>query len=95
MKYFISRHPGAQQWAEERVGNVEMVTHFDPTVVCEGDTVIGTLPVHLAAVVCARGGKYQHLVLNIPVSARGSELTAEDMVSFGAELTEFVITQST
>ena len=45
----------------------------------EGDTVIGTLPVNLAAEVCARSARYLHLSLEVPREVRGRDLTADEM----------------
>ncbi|CAI8780481.1 CRISPR-associated protein Csx16 [Methylocaldum szegediense] len=88
--YFITRHEGARRWAEEEGFAVErMVDHLDPGDICAGDMVLGTLPVNLAAEVCARGGRYFHLSLNLPPEWRGRELTPEDMRRFGAKLEEF------
>lgn len=85
--YFISRHPGSIAWAETQGLTVDrVIAHLDVEQIKPGDTVIGTLPVHLAAQVCERGAHYQHLVITIPPDQRGQELTAEDMVAFGATL---------
>ena len=90
--YFVSRHAGAVEWAAlHGFNSVEVVAHFDPSVISVGDVVIGTLPVHLAAEVCANGGEYHHLVMNIPADARGRELSAEDMESFGATVHRYTI----
>ncbi len=89
--YFITRHAGAKDWANDLGFEVEIVEHFNPAVVEKGDTVLGTLPVHLAAKVCRRGGRYFHLVLDIPEDMRGKEITAETMRACGATLEEFVI----
>ena len=90
--YFVSRHAGAVEWAlNNGFTDVEVVAHFDPSVVNDGDKVIGTLPVHLAAVVCERGGEYHHLVMNIPADARGRELSAEDMNNFGATVHRYTV----
>lgn len=65
------------------------VLHLDPAQVQHhGDTVIGTLPVHLAAQVCARGAAYLHLVLAAP-RARGRELSAQELLALGATLQPF------
>lgn len=90
--YFVTRHKGALDWAREEgyaEDGVEMVSHFDPSVIQKGDEVIGTLPVHLAAEVCERGGHYWHLQMQIPAEARGKELTADDMRKFDATIREF------
>ena len=89
--YFITRHPGAVQWAARRGINAVMLPHLDPVQIGQGDIVMGTLPVHLAAGVCARGGRYLHLGLDLPPEARGRDLTADDMDRFGATLEEFVV----
>ncbi|MDW8324914.1 MAG: CRISPR-associated protein Csx16, partial [Burkholderiales bacterium] len=55
--WFVSRHPGAIKWAARKGIRVDrQVDHLDVDVVQAGDVVIGTLPVHLAAEVCARPG---------------------------------------
>ena len=90
--YFISRHPGALEWAQRNgFENAETVAHFDPEVVQPGDQIIGTLPVHLAGQVCDRGGRYFHLSMTVPADRRGTEISADDMDSFGAHVKEFNI----
>ena len=92
MTYFISRHKGALEWAQRNgFENAEIIAHFDPSVVRKGDKVIGTLPVHLAGQVCENGGRYFHLSMNVPVDRRGTEISADDMDSFGAHVKEFNI----
>jgi CRISPR-associated protein Csx16 len=44
------------------------------------------LPINLVAEVNARGGTYFHLTLELPSDARGKELTAADMRTYGARL---------
>lgn len=56
-----------------------------------GDVVIGTLPVNLAAQVCAKGARYLHLVLPLTESDRHRELTAADMENMGATLEEYSV----
>ncbi len=88
--YFVSRHNGAKEWAiKQGFAQVEMVSHFDPSVVSKGDVVIGTLPVNIISEVNRRGGDYHHLVLNLSESDRGRELSAEDMDRLGARLKRF------
>jgi len=70
--WFISRHPGACDWAAQQGLHIHrQVAHLDPAEVEPGDTVIGTLPVHLAAAVCQRGARYLNLSLDLPAHARG------------------------
>lgn len=87
--YFVSRHPGAVEWASRRGLVAVQVKHMDVDMLCYGDTVIGTLPVHLAAAVCARGARYLHLVLRTPESMRGQELDANQLESLHPKLTPF------
>lgn len=90
--WFISRHPGARAWAERRGVPVdEHVVHLDAMCVAQGDTVIGTLPVNLAAAVCARGARFINLSMDLPADARGRELSAEDLERFNARLEEYRI----
>jgi CRISPR-associated protein Csx16 len=90
--YFVSRHPGAQEWArEENIAVDALVEHLDPAIVMPGDTVIGSLPVNLAAEVCERGARYLHLSLELPLGSRGRELSAQDMRQCGARLEEFTV----
>lgn len=88
--FFVSRHPGAAAWAQAQGLAVDrLVVHLDPAEVGAGDTVIGTLPVNLAAAVCARGARYLHLSLDLPAERRGRELNAADMAACGARLEEY------
>jgi len=90
---FVSRHPGALEWATGEGFAVDrQVAHLDSTTIQPGDVVIGTLPVNLAARVCERGGRYLHLSLELPPERRGRELSAADLRQYGARLEEFRVT---
>ncbi|MBE0502428.1 MAG: CRISPR-associated protein Csx16 [Desulfuromonadales bacterium] len=90
--YFVSRHPGAKQWAEEEGLVVDaVVDHLDPAAVQTGDTIIGSLPINLAAQICACGCRYLHLCLVVPRELRGCELTTEQMRLCGARLEEYKV----
>ena len=90
--YFVTRHPGALDWAVQQGITVDQrLAHLDVSRIGPGDTVIGTLPVHLAAQVCERGAHYRHLSLEIPPGHRGGELSARDMDRFGARLEEYQV----
>ena len=92
--FFISRHPGAVEWADRRGLRIDRhVVHFDLADIAPGDTVIGSLPVHLAAEVCRRGARYLNLSLDLPAHARGRELTADELELFGARLEPFFVEQ--
>ncbi len=88
--FFVSRHPGAADWLREQGLVVDRrVAHLDPAEVQASDVVIGTLPVNLAAAVCARGARYLHLSLDLPPEWRGRELSVDDMRACGARLEEY------
>lgn len=90
--WFISRHPGAVAWARSQGLAVDTWRpHLDVELVQPGDTVAGTLPIHLAAQVCARGARYLHLSLDLPAAWRGRELTAEELAQAGARLEAFTV----
>ena len=88
--YLITRHPGAIEWtARKGIAVDAQIAHLDPACIQPGDCVIGTLPVNLAAEVCARDGRFFNLSLDVPPEARGRELTADDLERFGARLEEY------
>ncbi|MCK9215789.1 MAG: CRISPR-associated protein Csx16 [Rhodoferax sp.] len=90
--YFISRHPGAIEWAaRQKLAVDRLVSHLDTAQVQAGDTVIGSLPVNLAAQVCAAGATYWHLSLELPAALRGQELSADDLESLCVHLEPFHI----
>lgn len=90
--WFVSRHPGAREWARRRKVCVDrQVTHLEIEQIQSGDVVIGTLPVHLAAEVCARGARYLHLSLTLPEALRGRELSAGDMETCAARLEDYFV----
>ena len=89
---FVSRHPGAVEWARRTSLTVDVwVAHLDVAKVGAGDTVIGSLPPHLAAEVCARGARFLHLRLDIPAEWRGRELSADELEMAGARLEEYFV----
>lgn len=90
--YLITRHPGAIEWSTRQGLTVDkQIAHLDPADIRPGDVVIGTLPVNLAAGVCAQGGRFFNLSLDVPPEARGRELSADDLERFGARIEEFAI----
>lgn len=92
--YFISRHPGAITWAEQQGIEVDQhVTHLDIDLIQSDDTVIGSLPVNLAAQVCGKGAAYFHLSLTLPEHLRGRELNAAQMTECGARLERYEISR--
>ena len=94
--WFVTRHPGALEWAARRGLQIDRhVTHLDPDTVAPGDTVIGILPVHLVARLCMRDAVYLHLSLDLPTTARGRELSVDDLEAYGARLQAFIVESAT
>ena len=90
--WFISRHTGAIEWAKQQKLPIDhWVPHLDVDAVQSGDTVIGTLPVNLAAQVCAKGAHFVFLVMNLRADQRGRELSPEEMAQAGCSLAEYEI----
>lgn len=90
--WFVSRHPGAVQWAQRQNLHIDhFVPHLDLQLIQPEDTVIGSLPVNLAAQACARGARYLHLSLELPAHLRGQELTADQLDALGAKIQAFQI----
>ncbi len=88
--WFVSRHPGALAWAARQGLRIDrFATHLEPGDVQRGDTVIGSLPVHLAAMVCQRQARYLNLSVELPAALRGKELSADQLERHGARLEEY------
>ena len=91
-RYFISRHPGAIEWAAAQDLRIDQfLPHLDLALVQAGDVVMGSLPVNLAAQVCAAGAAYWHLSVALPEKLRGQELTARVLSLLGVKLEKFEI----
>lgn len=91
--WLVSRHPGAVEWIyQQGISIDQQVAHLDINQVQAGDCVIGTLPIQLAAEVCARGARYLHLSVQLPFELRGQELDSSTLARLGAQLEEFVVT---
>ncbi|MEY4591697.1 MAG: hypothetical protein RIR18_592 [Pseudomonadota bacterium] len=94
---FITRHPGAIEWTRSEnllPENVAIAATFDPETTQPGDLIIGTLPAQISARICERGGRYQHLSLDLPEHLRGKELSADEMRACHARLEELYIQRS-
>ena len=93
-RWFVSRHIGASHWLENQGISIDrQVAHLNLSDIQSGDKIYGTLPIHLAAAVCAKGAKYFHLSIEIPAAFRGKELTLEQMLLFNARLEPFYVEQ--
>ena len=94
MIYFISRHTGAIEWIKQRPIPVDcFIEHLnlEEIQLSAEDTVIGTLPVHLAAAVCATGAKFYFLQMNASLQQRGKNYSADDMRQMHCSLRRFFV----
>lgn len=90
--WLVSRHQGAVDWIYQQGISIDLqVEHLDIEQVQPGDCVIGTLPIQLAAAVCARGARYLHLSVQLPFELRGQELDRDTLSRLGATLEEFEV----
>lgn len=90
--WFVSRHPGAIEWLKnQNIAVDEFVSHLDVEIIKTGDVVIGSLPVNLAAIVCAKGARYFNLSVQLTAELRGKELSAAQLVNCNAKLEEFLV----
>ncbi len=89
--YFITRHPGAVDWAKSQ--GIHYDQHTEHLLAMDqlaaGDVVIGTLPINMVFELNSRGIRYQHLALDIPRELRGIELSAQQLAQCQARLEEY------
>ena len=94
MKYLVTRHAGAKAWIEgQGIVIDELIEHLEISTLQPGDSVIGTLPIHIVAQLTDNAVHYFHLTLNLPAQARGKELSAAQLNQYGACLQEYQATQ--
>ena len=90
--FVVTRHSGALDWLRRfGISEARVVDQLDLEAVKAGDEVVGTLPVHLAALVVSRGARYWHLSMELSRDARGKELSADAIESFNARLEQFTV----
>lgn len=91
-RFIVTRHPGARDWlAKKKVSFSLLMEHLDLSVLEPGDEVLGTIPLQMAHRVFQKGALYYHLVLEMPFSKRGMELTAEELENYGARFEPFEV----
>ncbi|WKS96423.1 CRISPR-associated protein Csx16 [Gallibacterium anatis] len=91
--WFISRHTGAIEWAKQQQLKIDRwESHLDNlNEINDGDIVMGTLPIHIAAEVCRKGAKFYFLSIDLPSSLRGKELDKEQMDELDCSLVPYFI----
>lgn len=91
--WFVSRHGASIEWVQSQGFTVdEFVTHLDADHMPKsGDTVIGTLPVHVVADLNQKGVRFLHLKLDLNGAMRGKELSLQDLEAANASLQEYLV----
>lgn len=90
--FFISRHQGAIEWAEQQHLNIDLfIQHIDSKIFTAGDTVIGTLPINIIYELQQSGIKVYSLILDLPRELRGQELSYKQLVECNARLIEYKV----
>ena len=91
--YFITRHIGALQWANQNHLNFDIhLPHLSDLEQLDiHDIVIGTLPINIVYALNQKGIRYIHLSLEIPPHLRGVELNVEQLNECKATLEEFSV----
>ena len=90
--YFISRHQGALEWIKKQGITVDLcLSHIEPEQIKKGDTILGTLPINIVAMINQQGANYLHLSLQLPADKRGQELTVQEMEQYQAKLEAYEV----
>jgi len=89
--YLVSRHQADIDWIKKQVEVDKVISHLDIASIEPNDTVIGTLPIHVAAQVCAQKAHYIHLSIDVPPEWRGKELNTADFEQCSPRLEEYYI----
>jgi putative CRISPR-associated protein (TIGR02620 family) len=94
--WYVGRHEASSHWLlEQGIALTHCLPHLDGKVwPVSGDVVIGNLPIQWVAELSSRGVKYVHIELTLPLSARGQELTADDLSRYGVKLTAYSAAKS-
>lgn len=92
--FLVSRHAAAKRWllgeaARRGWRPVVASTHCRPEDIDPGDRVAGTVPIQLAAAICARGAEYWHLEVAVDEGDRGRELGFDELIGRGATLRRY------
>ncbi|MEZ8613821.1 MULTISPECIES: CRISPR-associated protein Csx16 [unclassified Vibrio] len=94
--YFVTRHPATidliksfnidiHHW----LTHVESIDMFEP-----GDTVLGTLPIHLVVELTEKNVNYYHFSLDIPSYLRGRELSYLQLIECSPRLEKYEVLRS-
>lgn len=88
MHIIVTRHAGAVEWLRQQGITGEVISHVNDPAQIRGRTVIGNLPLHLAAEAMIIGNID---LPNLRPEQRGQDLTAQEMDQAGARLVWYVV----
>ncbi len=90
----VTRHDGAACWLQARIGrSCRHIPHLAHHEIRAGQAYFGVFPLHLAAAICAAGSTCWSIVVDVPASLRGRELSASDLSRLGARLVPFQVAE--
>ncbi len=90
--WFVSRHLGAIEWMKMQDCSVDhWVEHLNVDDVNSGDTVIGIVPLFLAAELYRKKVRFLALVLPQSLGDRGGEHSYQEMLIREAYLQEYQV----
>jgi CRISPR-associated protein Csx16 len=91
--WFVSRHQGSIDWIKSQEIQVDrFCAHLaDDNWPCSGDTVIGSLPVHVIAKLNLAGVRFLHFELNLSELTRGLELTRARIEQMEVRMQEYMV----
>ena len=91
--WFVGRHQGSIDWIKEQSVHINhFCSHIDDSNMPKaGDTVIGTLPVHVIARINRIGVRFIHLELDLNQQTRGIELKSIIIEQSNAKLQEYMV----
>lgn len=88
----VSRHPAAIKLLQDTLPRIDRIqAELNPEdigTLQAGDCVYGNLPAPVVATLSARGVRYFHIELQLPLSVRGTELSVQQLKQYGFRLVE-------
>ena len=91
--WFVSRHPGARDYARHIGLPIDRWTnHLNTHDVMEGDIIYGTLPLMDIFALNQRDIAYFHLVIQLDEKQRGVEISLSEMLAMHIQFRQIFIT---
>ncbi len=90
--WVVTRHAGAAEWVQARLGQPVRVTpHLHADAIEPGARYHGVFPLNLAAAICRAGAECWSIALDVPPALRGQELSAAQLDALGAQLRRYEV----